>query len=764
MKSDKKKKQISGLDSNGRAATGGEMVSDPRFAMAHTDPRFQKVPQRKTKVAIDSRFKRMFTDKNFGGSSTNLDKRGRRKKQDSKSLFRHYYHVEEGEEKGDGKLNEIKSEEEESEKDEPKKPVLVAAGSGSSSEADDHIEEDDEEKGEGKLKEIESEREESEKEEPKKPVLAGSESSSEAEAAEDSDNDEVDDAEDGSTTDEEDAAAGVLFEDDSTEVEVENVPIVEDGTRRLAAVNMDWRHVRAADLFVVLRSFLPSGGVISSVAVYPSEFGLERMKEEEVHGPVGLFDDEENNEDDDSTDEIDEEKLRAYEKTRLRYYFAVVECDSIATAEYLYNVCDGVEFERSSNVLDLRFIPDSMEFKHPPRDIATEAPSSYDGIDFHTKALQHSNIPISWDEDEPQRVKTLKRKFNADQVDDKELQEFLASDEGESDENEDDADNHSSKKHSKGDQYRALIQSGDGSDEDEKEEGQDMEVTFNAGLENLSKRFMEKKDKKSRTVWEEYLRKRKEKKAARKQKSKSKYSSDDEESSSDDDAIGVENADDFFVQEPSADDKGSKKGVAQAKGKKGKKSRKENENEVSEEAATTAELELLLADDKGTDDGPKGYNLKPKKSKNRKKGKEVPDKGKKLPAVDYDDPRFSSFFKSPLFALDPTDPQFKRSAAYAKQMEKQQRKGDPAQSIPADSETTADEQPKNLNNLSAQKVKHELSSLVKSIKMKSKQLEQPSNSKASKKEHKSMKLKRTESGTVGHSKLVQSVKKKTKTR
>lgn len=53
-----------------------------------------------------------------------------------------------------------------------------------------------------------------------------------------------------------------------------------------------------------------------------------------------------------------------------RYYYAVVKCDSIATADYLYKTCDGVEFERSSNKLDLRFIPDSMEFKHPPRDVA----------------------------------------------------------------------------------------------------------------------------------------------------------------------------------------------------------------------------------------------------------------------------------------------------------------------------------------------------------------------------------------------------------
>lgn len=61
-----------------------------------------------------------------------------------------------------------------------------------------------------------------------------------------------------------------------------------------------------------------------------------------------------------------------------RYYYAVVECDSSATADYLYKTCDGVEFERTSNKLDLRFIPDSMEFKHQPRDIATEVICGYD--------------------------------------------------------------------------------------------------------------------------------------------------------------------------------------------------------------------------------------------------------------------------------------------------------------------------------------------------------------------------------------------------
>lgn len=48
--------------------------------------------------------------------------------------------------------------------------------------------------------------------------------------------------------------------------------------------------------------------------------------------------------------------------------------------------------------------------------VFVQAPTNYGGLDFYTKALQHSNVHLSWDDDEPDRSKTLNRKFNADQV------------------------------------------------------------------------------------------------------------------------------------------------------------------------------------------------------------------------------------------------------------------------------------------------------------------------------------------------------------
>ena len=45
-----------------------------------------------------------------------------------------------------------------------------------------------------------------------------------------------------------------------------------------------------------------------------------------------------------SGDEVDRERVARYEKAKLRYYFAIVECSSAVAADAVYRECDGRAF------------------------------------------------------------------------------------------------------------------------------------------------------------------------------------------------------------------------------------------------------------------------------------------------------------------------------------------------------------------------------------------------------------------------------------
>ena len=69
----------------------------------------------------------------------------------------------------------------------------------------------------------------------------------------------------------------------------ERVPEAAEPTARLAVVDLDWEHVTAQDIFTILHSFVPKGGALTRVTIYPSKYGLERMAQEARHGPQGIF-------------------------------------------------------------------------------------------------------------------------------------------------------------------------------------------------------------------------------------------------------------------------------------------------------------------------------------------------------------------------------------------------------------------------------------------------------------------------------------------
>lgn len=123
------------------------------------------------------------------------------------------------------------------------------------------------------------------------------------------------------------------------------------------------------------------GQRIERVTVYPTVFGQERIAEEAIMGPqivdlkvqqvahgssaeAGDGNDRQSDSDADSDTapaegkgrgeedmgaEVDREALHQYERGRQRYYFALVECDSIPTGVHLYKECDELEFELTGN-------------------------------------------------------------------------------------------------------------------------------------------------------------------------------------------------------------------------------------------------------------------------------------------------------------------------------------------------------------------------------------------------------------------------------
>ena len=459
-----------------------------RFEKINNDPKFKPIPKKVHKVELnDNRFNAMFSNKDFY-STSKVDKYGRKlEKKDDKNIMDDYY------------IRKDKNKAKKKEKE------------------DIHNKEKEEEE----------------------------ESDTSEEFQEFLDN------------------MNKNLEEEQNEEKEEKIPMGQE-TSRIAIQNIDWTNIHALDLYFILNSLCKGNQKVLKVEIYPSEYGLKEMAKENEQGPdKEIFnteaivkteenkDEQEEEEDEEEEEEIDVSnegfdpiELRKYELKKLKYYYAIVYCDSVETASMLYNECDGLEIERTQSFMDMRFVPDELkEFPHKPIEVCDHMPANkeYNQEFKPNSALQDTKVKLTWDQGDPKRQDLLYRAFHKEGFNEDDINELLVSSDSEED----------------SDVINGLV--GDDNSEDEGnniqlnllkkkrkmpkfKDGETIEIKFNKGFEGINPKVLnENEDKKeNKSKWEQFKEQKKnkrkekkreerEKKKKRKEKKYNEYNSEDEE-------------------------------------------------------------------------------------------------------------------------------------------------------------------------------------------------------------------------------------------
>ncbi|KAH7031251.1 uncharacterized protein B0I36DRAFT_323516 [Microdochium trichocladiopsis] len=689
---------------------------DDRFASFENNPRYKLPSKLRSKTTVDKRFSRMLKDDDFTVTAK-VDKYGRKLKSDNKK-------------KALQRLYKDEDEDDESEQEVEKDDVVQRELEKANKSYD--------------------------------PARGGGFSSSESES--DSDEEEEEAAEE----EEVDTSASVnRLRDAQADVETGDV------TRRIAIVNLDWDHIKASDLMALFSSFAPKGGRIERVSVYPSEFGKERMQREELEGPPReIFRKKQDSDEDKSeseseidSDEDEDEKikndiieegddqdfdsdaLRSYQLDRLRYYYAVMVCSDPATAEKIYQATDGTEYQTSSNFLDLRFVPDDVDFDDEPRDECREMPSDYRPTEFVTDALQHSKVKLTWDmhPEEAARKEDIKRAFTGSRADleENDLKAYLASDSEDEIEPLDNAEGGEdgqsglSKKELKAQRMRALLGLGAESSSKSSKSAPvgDMEITFTPGLMDDGPSKKKKTDPEAEeTTIEKYKRKEKERKARKKEMAVQKRSGE-AEAESDEGGHQEEAAqDDLGFDDPFFTTDGPTKPATKTSQRKEERLKKKEAKAAqdAENAAQREKLERIMAEDRDdNDERLDHFNIKEIARAEKLKGKKS-KKGKKAAAaaanedglqdafkMDVADDRFGAVFGDHKFAIDPSHPQFKATPGMKQLLEegRKKRKND-EHDAPAEVVRDDDRSSKKKKQKTTGEKNDDLASLVESVRRK----------------------------------------------
>ncbi|GLB36099.1 putative NUC153 domain containing protein [Lyophyllum shimeji] len=678
-------------------------MSDARFARLKTDPRFRRPRKKNTKVVIDDRFKSILSEEKSSRKTGRVDKYGRPiSETHEKDNLRRFYHLENGEEDGE----------------QPKSRPDYARG-------EVLLESSDEEDDDKEAAKSSDENDQRIGHDSTRPIPVPDDPLAEINL------DETDFAD-------LDAQAAAYSRANPDVEEPEGIR-----TNRLAAVNLDWDHVRAIHLFKICSSLVsptaPAArsssptlddidkrnskkgsssnmvrGKVLSVRIYPSEFGKQRMAREEIEGPPPEIFKKKSDEDEEinaqniyevgDEEQYDKDALRNYQLERLRYYYAIITCDTVDAATHIYRELEGTELERSANVFDLSFVPDDTTFDGEFRDEATDDPATaYKAVDFVTDALRHSNVKLTWDEDDPERNQITRRKLTKKEIEDADYRAYLASSSSESESEETPPVLKSAGRDKKAsrDKLRALLLGGnddmpEGWGREESDPGDvDMEITFTPGLSE--KKAVEE------TTLETYQRKMREKRKKRKEEAK--------DTSQKRDAGGIGEEDDFFDTGKDEEPVDAEPGKGVDKKQRATKAQRPSSEAVTRPVSTPEELALLLAsDDPSTQ--PKHFNLKSvlkAEKKARRKGKkrkdDKPGEDNEAQAdftIDVNDERFKALHEDHNYAIDPTNPHFKKTSsmdAFLKERARRQKQLAGSDSQVALTGEQLGSEPTNLNTL-----------------------------------------------------------------
>jgi hypothetical protein len=649
----------------GRASTTASEFSntDPRFKSLETDPRFRLPSRKHTHTKLDKRFSRVLKDDEFSRKAS-VDKYGRKvdKGAGRKELER-LYQLDDESEEGE-EVDEDESIVKELRKADRKFDPARDGGFSESSSEEDEDEDEDEE-----LVEIE-----------------------EAEIPEE-------------------GGSGVPMGEISARLAVVNLDWDNIRAVDLMAVAASFAPAdgRILSVTVYPSEFGRERMEREETEGPPKEIfrgskSIDEEEDEDEEGDDSEAEDERIKKDmlrEDKGEEFDSTALRNYQLDRLRYYYAIIHCSSPAVAEQLYADMDGREYLSSANFFDLRFVPDDVSFDEKARDVCDSTPKDYKPNEFVTDALTHSKVKLTWDAEDTQRKEVQKRAFSRREIDENDLQAYIGSasesdDESEDepflDEENDDAVSMTSKstvnKQGRRDALRAALGLGaEPSKERRRKKGDqgpvgNMQISFTPGLSasNDTEASVFENDPREveETTMEKYVRRERERKQRRKEKMKAKREGRDPEEVTENTVIEPEVADqgfeDAFFTDPVQAEKDAKKAYKATKAKL----RAEREAEETLSSAKRAELELLMAGD-GAEENVKHFDMreiqKAEKEKNKKgKFKNKKNKSKELDLieatagatsndfkVDTRDDRFQRIFESHEFAIDPTNPRFKKT-------------------------------------------------------------------------------------------------------